>query len=193
MKTSTTSNTKETNDDARVITGKVRFSYLHVFEPTAMEGQTDKKYSVSLIISKKDKALLAKINKAVQAAIEAGKTSKFAGKVKNLKMPLRDGDIERDGDDAYEGCFFITASSKTKPGLVDSDAKTPLTPDDLKSGDYGRASINFYAFNKNGNKGVAAGLNNLMKLEDGEALSGRPSAEDDFADFASDEDDDDLI
>jgi len=183
------------SNDTKVITTKVRFSYVHVFEPTAMEGQTLKKYSVSLIISKKDKTLLAKINKAITAAIEEGRTSKFAGKIKGLKLPLRDGDVERPDDEAYENSYFISATSTTRPGLLDSDARTPLTPDDLKSGDYGRASINFYAFNKAGNKGVAAGLNNLMKLEDGEALSGRPSAEVDFAEFGEDEEDDgsDLI
>lgn len=164
----------------KVITGKVRFSYLHVWEPTAIEEGGEKKYSVSLIIPKKDKATIAKINKAIEAAKEAGK-AKFGGKVPaNLKLPLRDGDVERPDDEAYADSYFLNANCKTKPGLVDADVNPILDQDELYSGCYGRASVTFYAFNTAGNKGVACGLNNLQKLEDGESLGGRASAESDF-------------
>lgn len=173
--------------DTKVITGEVRFSYAHVHEPHAVEEGQDKKYSVSILIDKKDKETLDKIGKAVKAAAEAGK-AKFGNKIpKNLKLPLRDGDEEREDDAVYAGKMFLNASSKTKPGIVDADREPIMSNDEFYSGCFGRASLNFYAFAVSGNKGVAVGLNNLQKLEDGDKLSGGSSAEDDFAD------DDDLL
>ena len=73
---------------------------------------------------------------------------------------------------------------------MDADCQPILDTSELYSGIYGRASINFYAFNTNGNKGIACGLNNLQKLRDGEPLGGKSRAEDDFSD---DDDDDDFL
>lgn len=169
----------------KVITGKVRFSYAHVFEPSAINEGDDKKYSVSILIPKKDLETLAKVKKAVEAAKQEGK-GKWNGKIPPvLKLPLRDGDAERPDDEAYEGMMFLNASSKNKPGIVDENTDPVMSKDDFYSGCFGRASVNFYAFNVSGNKGIAVGLNNLQKLEDGDRLSGGPSAADDFG---SDED-----
>lgn len=165
----------------KVVTGKVRFSYLHVWEPKAIDEGQDPKYSVSIIIPKTDKATIKKIQDAIKAATEQGKANKFGGKVPaNLKTPLRDGDEERPDDEAYQGCYFMNASSKTRPGLVDANVNKILDQEELYSGCFGRASVNFYAFNTSGNKGIACGLNNLQKLEDGDYLGGRASAESDF-------------
>jgi len=171
----------------KVITGKVRFSYAHVFEPNAINEGDKEKYSVSLIIPKDDKKTLAAIEAGIKAAIEEGKASKFDGKIpKNLKMPLRDGDIDREDDESYESAMFVNANSDRKPGVVglekdDFGNLKGLTPDDFYSGCYGRASINFYAYNYNGTKGIACGLNNLQKTEDGDRLAGGgASAQDDF-------------
>lgn len=171
----------------KVITGKVRFSYAHVFEPSAIEEGQEKKYSVSIIIPKEDTKTLNKIKEAIKAAAEEGK-AKFGGTVpKNYKNPLRDGDEEREDDENYAGCMFINANSTRKPGLVDKDLNPIMDKDDFYSGCYGRASVNFYAFTVSGNKGVACGLNNLQKLEDGERLGGgASSAEDDFGADADD-------
>lgn len=165
----------------KVITEKVRFSYAHVWEPSAMQEGQEKKYSVSLLIKKSDKKTLDKINAAIQLALEEGK-SKFGGKIpKAPKLPLRDGDLERENDEIYGGCMFVNATSKSKPGLVDKNTDPIMDKDEFYSGCYGRASINFYAFSVSGNKGIACGLNNLQKLEDGESLGGgRVSAEEDF-------------
>lgn len=178
----------------KVITGKnTRFSYLNVWQPKSIDGGTPK-YSVSLIIPKDDKEMLDKIKKAIQAAYEEG-ADRLKGKGKTvpalntLKTPLRDGDLERPDDPAYANAYFLNANSSTKPGIVDKNVQPILDPDDFGSGDYGRASINFYAYNTNGNKGIACGLNNLQKIKDGERLGGKTSAEDDFADFEDDEDD----
>lgn len=174
---------------SKVITGKVRFSYAHVFEPFKMNEGDREKYGVSLIIPKSDKKTIAKIKKAIQEALEAGK-SKFGGKIpKNYKNPLRDGDEEREDDEVYANAYFVNANSPRKPEIVDADREPIMMKEEFYSGCFGRASINFYAFNSNGNKGIACGLNNLQKLEDGESLGATvSSAEDDFADS----DDDDL-
>ena len=177
------------------ITGpKTRFSYLNVNEPKTPLGGGTPKYSVSLIIPKSDTATVAKIKAAIKAAYDEGQiklkgNSKFVPELEDLKTPLRDGDKERKGDEAYEGCYFVNANSTTKPGVVDGDRNPILETSELYSGIYGRASINFYAFNSNGNKGIACGLNNLQKVRDGEPLGGKASAE---SDFATDEDDDFL-
>lgn len=175
--------------NTKVITGIVRFSYLHVWEPAKIEGSEDEKYSVSLIIPKNDTETLNNIKKAIEAAKEAGKNSKFGGKIPaNLKLPLRDGDIDREDDENYANCYFINANCKIQPGLVNKNGQRIIDSTELYSGCYGRASITFYAFNSNGNKGIACGLNNLMKVKDGEALGGRSMAEDDFAEFFEEED-----
>lgn len=169
-------------NSTKVITGKVRFSYANVFEPTTMQDGQTPKYNVSIIISKSDTKTVEAIKKAIEAAKEAGK-SKIAdknGKIPvNLKTPLRDGDEERPDDPAYENSYFINANSERKPGIVDRDLNPIMSRDDFYSGCYGRASINFYAFNVN-SKGIACGLNNLQKLEDGERLAGGSSAKEDF-------------
>ncbi len=174
----------------KVITGKVRFSYANIWEPKSING-SEAKYSVSLIIPKSDKKTIADINAAIEAAKQDGK-GKFGGKIPgNLKLPLRDGDIDRADDEAYANSYFINANSKDRPGIVDKAVKPILDQDDVYSGCYGRASIVFYAFNSNGNRGIACGLQNLQKLAEGEALSGRAKAEDDFDSF-EDVDDEEL-
>ena len=175
----------------KVITGpRTRFSYLNANEPKTPIGGGTPKYSVSLIIPKSDTVTVAKI----KAAYDEGQ-SKLKGNGKSfpaldaIKTPLRDGDKERPDDSAYAGCYFVNANSTTKPGVVDADRQPIIDTSELYSGIYGRASINFYAFNTNGNRGIACGLNNLQKIADGEPLGGHSRAEDDFADL----DDEDFL
>ena len=177
--------------DTKAVTGKARFSYANVWEPKSIN-DGEEKYSVSLIIPKGDKKTIKDIEKAVEAAKKAG-MPKFGGKIpSNLKMPLRDGDIDREEDENYADSYFINANCKTKPGIVDKKGQPIIDSTEFYSGCYGYASITFYAFNSKGNKGIACGLNNLMKIEDGEPLGGRSRAEDDFADLIDDDDDDFL-
>lgn len=176
------------NQATKVVTGEVRFSYLHVFEPHAIEEGQDKKYSVSLLIPKTDKKTLNAIKKAIEAAKVAG-APKWGGKVPgNLKMPLRDGDVDRPDQEEYAGMYFVNANSTNKPGLVDANVQPIMDSTELYSGCYGRASVNFYAYNVSGNKGIACGLNNIQKLRDGETLGGRSRAEDDFDAVETEED-----
>lgn len=173
----------------KVVTGVVRLSYANVWEPKSINGGTEK-YSVSLIIPKSDTKTLSEINAAVDAAIEEGK-GKFGGKIPNkaaLKLPLRDGDAERD-DEAYKGCYFVNANSTTAPQIVDRTVNPILDRSEVYSGVYARVSVNFYAFNSNGNRGIACGLGNIQKIRDGEPLGGKSNAADDFS---TDVDDDFL-
>ena len=177
----------------KVITGKVRFSYVNIFKSRAFQTGQDAKYSVCHLIPKEDKATVKKIRAAIDEAIQEGIASKWGGKKPgSLKLPLRDGDDER-ADEApeYEGMFFLNANSTQKPGIVDKDLNEILDPDEVYSGSWGRASINFYPFNTNGNKGVGVGLNNIQKLKDDERLgAARASAETDFGDGYEDDEDD---
>ena len=168
----------------KIVTGKVRFSYANVFEPTAMDENQEKKYNVSILIPKSDKATLAKVQAAIEEATQQGVASKFGGKKPAaLKTPLRDGDIDKPEDDSYAGHFFINAKSTRKPQIVDANLDPIMSQDEFYSGCYGRASINFYAYAQAGSKGIAAGLENLQKLEDGERLGGGgSSAAQDFGD-----------
>lgn len=178
----------------QVTIGPVRFSYLHIWEPSSVEEGGEKKYSASLIIPKSDTALIAKIKAGIEAAKEVGKTSKFGGKLPpNLKNPLRDGDVERPEDAAYANSYFINANAKNKPGIVNKKAEPIMDQDEMYSGCYGYASLTFYPFDKSGNKGIAAGLNHIMKTKDGESLGGRSTAENDFAEVLESADADDLM
>lgn len=177
-----------------MITGvNTRWSYANVWEPKAMEGGKPK-FSVSLIIPKSDTVTVGKIKAAIEEAYRDGQ-SKLKGNAKSvpalstLRTPLRDGDLERPDDPAYANAYFVNANSTTAPGVVDANRNEILDKSEVYSGCYGRASISFYAFNANGNKGIACGLNNLQKIKDGEPLGGRASAE---SDFATEEDEDFL-
>ena len=173
---------------SKVITGKVRFSYANVWEPKSING-SEPKYSVSLIIPKSDKKTISEVKKAIEEAKKEGLV-KLGGKIPaNLKTPLRDGDVDRTDDEAYKDSVFINANATAKPGIVDKKVNPIIDQSEFYSGCYGRASINFYAYNANGNKGIAAGLNNLQKLEDGEPLGGSSRAEDDFGPVEDDADD----
>lgn len=180
------------NNPMKVITGvNTRWSYANVWEPKSIQGSAPK-CSVSLIIPKDDVETVNKIEAAIKAAYTEG-----AGKLKgngksvppmaSIKLPLRDGDTERPDDEAYANSYFVNANSPNPPGIVDADCQPIIERSEVYSGVYGRASISFYAYNKNGNRGISCGLNNLQKIRDGEPLGGRSSAADDFGTASSDD------
>ena len=184
----------KTVNPLKVVTGPdTRWSYVNAWEPKSINGGTPK-YSVSLIIPKSDTKTVAKIKAAIEAAYQEGE-SKLKGNgrsvpsLASLKTPLRDGDAERPDDPAYANSYFMNANNSSAPGIVDADRQPIIERSEIYSGVYGRASVNFYAFNTNGNKGIACSLNNLQKIRDGEHLGGKSNAEDDFAT----EDDEDFL
>lgn len=188
------------NSKTQITTGKVRFSFVNIFSPRSMDGSDNAKFSVTLLIPKKDKATLQKIKSAITAA-KQNYLDKNTGKKlpADLKTTLHDGDGQRPGGEDFgpecAGHYVMTVSSKNKPVIVDAD-KVPITDStEVYSGCYGRAIINFYVYDTNGNRGVTAGLNGIMKLYDGEPLSGGVVTDADWdEDFEDDfEDVEDLL
>ena len=178
-------------NNTRVVTGKVRFSFVNVFEAKAFGEGQEPKYSVMLLIPKSDIGTVNRIKAAIDAAAQKGLSTKFGGRLPAiLKTTFKDADKDMDQDgmifadkwDYTAGHYIINVSTKVQPQIVDANLNPIINPIELYSGCYGRASINFFAYNNNGNKGISAGLNNLQKLEDGEPLGSMTTAEQDFAD-----------
>ena len=165
-----------------------RISFANIWEAKSING-SEAKFSVSCLVPKSDTETLGRIAKCIEAAKEDAKGKKWGGKIPpNLKTPLRDGDIDRPDDENYAGMMFFNATSKDAPQVVDRNVQPILDPMECGSGDYCNVSVNFYGFNANGNRGVAAGLGNIQKVRDGERLAGRASAASDFEALGDDED-----
>ena len=174
-------------DQTKVIFGPCRLSYTHLFEKYTPEGGGDGKYMTNVLIPKKEKKTIKALEDAIEAAKKAGIVSKWSGKEpKKLDLPLRDGD-EKD-DDVYTGHLFVNAKCNTKPGVVDKNKQTITDEEEVYSGMWAYVSVTFYAYDVNGNKGIACGLNNIMKFKDDERLGGRVSAECDFDGVGGDDD-----
>lgn len=174
----------------QVLTGKVRFSYLTVFEPKASDLNPELKYSVQLLIRKTDKVTVDKINAAYKAAFDEGVKSKFGGKNPDKKAPLRDGDEKYPGDATYAGMYFLNASCKAdrKPAVVGPDGTPLMERTDIFSGCFGRAFINFFSYNIGDKiKGVGCGLNSLQLLEQGEPLGAGASSAAVFTEIPEDD------
>jgi len=162
----------------KVMTPKFRVSFPNVFKPTAFQVGQDPKYSVVMLFDKSCD-LKALKDLARRAAVDkwGENTSKWP---KGMRNPFRDGDEEKPGVDGYENVTFVSASSKIKPGLVDSNVQPIIGEDEFYAGCYARATLTAYAYDIAGNRGVAFGLQNIQKLADGERFSGRSSAESEF-------------
>ena len=175
--------------DTSVRIGEVRFSYPAVFQPKKNDDGTPSKYGVCIIIPKEDTETVNLVKEAIDAAKQRGKLEKWGGKIPaNAKSCLRDGDIDREDDEAFAGCYFLNASSRNKPGvkvLEDGVVSDALDEEDFYSGCYGAVTLDFFPYESSGNKGVGAGLNNVIKTRDGDRLSGGRSADEDFADLGT--------
>lgn len=175
--------------DTSVRLGEVRFSYTAVFQPKKNDDGTPSKYGVCIIIPKEDTETVNLVREAIDAAKQRGKLEKWGGKIPaNVKSCLRDGDIDREDDEAFAGCYFLNASSRNKPGvkvLEDGVVSDALDEEDFYSGCYGAVTLDFFPYESSGNKGVGAGLNNVIKTRDGDRLSGGRSADEDFADLGT--------
>lgn len=178
----------------KVVTGKVRFSFCHIFEPQEPQGGGDAKYSVTLLIPKTDTKTVNAIRAAQAEAREAFCNRNGANALPaKPKTTLWDGDGTRDSGEPFgpecKGCYVITISSKNKPVVVDRDRQPVIDTSEVYSGCYGRAAMNFYGYSQAGKKGISAGLLSIQKLADGEPF-GTVGSADDFADDYEDEDDD---
>lgn len=179
--------------ESKVTFGPCRLSYTHVFSKYNPDGDDkNAKYMTNVLIPAKEKETVAAIQKAIDAAKASGIVSKWGGKEpKKLDMPLRDGDDKDKDADVYAGMLYVNAKSSTRPGIVGRDKAPIVDEEEIYSGVWAIVSVTFYPYDTNGKRGVACGLNNIMKFKDDEKLGGRCSAETDFADIDL-EDDDDL-
>jgi len=175
--------------ETRVTTGKIRLSYLNVFEAKAMtEGETPK-FSTAILLKKSDTVTKGKTDAAIEQAIKEGIPKKWKGKKPAiLKLPWRDGDEEKPDDEAYKGHWFLNASNTKKPILLGPDKRPLEDPSELYSGVFARAVLTFYPFSGKSN-GVAVSLDSIMKVEDGESLGGSISMQDAVNAFDDGEDD----
>lgn len=173
------------NIATKVLTGEVRLSYANLTTPRAPQQGGEAKYSVTLLIPKTDAATIADINASIKAAYEDGVNKKWGGAHPTPKTIVHDGDGLRPSGlpfgDECKGHWVLTASTKNKPQVVGIDnINCELAPSDIYSGMYARVTINFFAYDTAGSKGVGCGLGNVMKTRDGEPLSGGASAASDF-------------
>ena len=167
----------------RVVTGKCRFVYCSVMSARKNEMNGKDEFSTQVLVPKSDTETVGALKAAAKEALMA----KFGDKIpKNVRNPLRDGDTETKADGTplgkeYAGHFFFNTKSTNKPGAVDANGQDLLGSNDIVSGDYGRVSLNAYAYSQAGNNGVSFGLNNILLLKKGQPLGGsKPSAADDF-------------
>lgn len=179
-------------------TAKVRFGYVNVFTPTKQQDEDKEKYSVMVIIDKKDKVTLAALKEAIEEAKIVGKDKTWGGKIPaKLALPLRDGDEERPDSPELAGKYFLNAKSQQKPGVVkrgeDGQPVKITEPMDFQSGDYGKASLALYPYSFKGNNGVGVGLNSIFFMEKGEPLAGSRSAAEEFADEFEESEEDDWM
>src|SRR5690606_7525804 len=189
-----------TPSKTKVVTGPVRLSYVHLFEPFSSHEDQPERYSCVILVPKSDKKTIKAIRDAQQAALEAAAERVCKGRIpKNRKDTIRDGDegdsVDLDKNPEYAGPMFMTGSSKTKAGIVDRKVQPILDSTEIYSGVWARVSINAVAFNTQGNKGVSFGLNHVQKVRDGDYLGGRSKAEDDFEPLDDEDldDEDDVL
>ncbi|MNW27543.1 hypothetical protein D3C74_43390 [compost metagenome] len=195
------------NQNTKLVTGTVRLSYAKVWEAEA-DDYGNMWFSTAILIPKEDKATLSKYKAIVDALKEQAK-AKYNGKLpKDFHTPLRDGDEEaEEKGEAYEGHYFFNAKSKNKPGIAKpigkENGKTKFAEitdtTEVYSGCYAKVSVNFYLFDTKGNRGIAVGLSNIVKVQGGEPLGGGRSsvntdfADEDFEDVVDISDDDDFL
>lgn len=176
--------------ETSVLTGPVRLSYAFVWAPKPAKDGGKSKYSASLIISKDDEKTIRAIKETIKKAMNSPKVIDQVGPAnihsKRLRIPLRDGDTDRDDDDAYANSYFVNASSYNPPKIFDRHGNEIIDKSEVYSGCYVRAIIDFYGYNIKGNIGIAAGLIALQKWKDGEALGGVSVSASDFDDGFSD-------
>ena len=183
-------------------TGLVRLSYAHLFKPYAPASGGEAKYSAALLIPKKDKKTLDRLQKALEEVKAAPyNTKRWAdrnGKIGNIDLPLRDGDVDKAGDPVYKGMYYMNAKANEDrpPKVVDRDRVEITDPDEVYSGCWAQAVVTFFGYNANGHKGIGVGLAAIRKMTDGDRLGGTAVTDDDFADDlidSSEISDDDLL
>lgn len=170
-----------------------RGSHVHLFKARKASASAEPKFSMVIPIPKEDPFW-----EEIDEATEKVAMEEWGRVPKKLKRTIHDGDEQDEDKDKPEwhGCYYFNASSDTRPGVIDkATGKEIIDPSEVYSGAWYIASVNVSPWEHDeGGKGVSIYLNNVMKVKDDEAFSGRVSAAADFAgyiDAPDDEDDDD--
>lgn len=170
-----------------LLTPKFRASFPHLHKAQLNKLSNKEEYSIVALFKKGED--LTALKEAAKAAIVEKWGPDTAKWPKNLRTPFRD-QAERTNDDGvlpagYEaGAIFLNLKSKNRPQVVKKEGKTVIAltdPNDFYAGCWAIASVSVYAYDQAGNRGVAFGLSNVLKVEDGEPLGGRTTPEADFA------------
>jgi hypothetical protein len=159
-----------------VVTPVATACYAYVHEPRpALNPGGEPQYSITLVFPKT--ADLSRLKTAAKVAVEL-KWPK--GRPAQLRSPFRDGDTERSDDPIFANSIFVTAKCRDKPQIVDGAVRPLVNPLDFYSGCKCKASLYAFAYDVSANQGVSFILNNLQKISDGDRLSGRRPAAEDF-------------
>jgi hypothetical protein len=153
------------NTKVKLVTGLVRFANVHIYRAMSPVKGVSAKYSLTLIIPKSDIKTINSINLAFAEVFRMNQNV-FSGKLL-IPFGLKDGDAQTDSS-TYSDYYYLSTSSSEKPGIVDHDLNPLIGSNDLCDGCYGRASVTLFAYSRNGNAGITAGLNNVQKLKDPE-------------------------
>jgi len=173
-----------------LVTPEGRVSFPDVFKGKPSENDPNTTVrEVTLLIPKTQN--IDVIKNAVRAAVEA-KWPDAKKRPGNLALPIRDGDTEKPHLDGYAGHWFMAFRCRNRvPGLVDASKQAIVNPDEFYAGCFARVSFDAYAYDNAKKKGVSLGLNNIMKTKEGARFGNAvASAEDDFADVRTADQDD---
>lgn len=180
---------------SNVMTPSFRVSYPHLFKPKKNDLNQKDEYSCVALFPKGTD--LTNLKKAAQAALEEKWGKDKAKWPALLKSPFRDQGERAKFDDATgkkvlpagheEGAIFMTLKNEHRPGVVDQNVQDIVDSSQIYAGCFCRATIRAYAYDQKGNRGVAFSLQNVQKIKDGDPLSGRTRAQDDFAPVAMEE------
>lgn len=163
---------------------EVRLSYTNLIAPRAQNPEKPDvlTYSTAILIPKGDTKTIDAIKAAINEAVAEGVTKKWGGKrPSNLRNPLRDGDEDRADDENYKGMFFINAKGPRggaeQPILLDSRGAETKSQSDIYSGVNARVSLQFYAYDNSGNRGIACGVASVLSTGKGDPLTAQVTAE----------------
>lgn len=184
------------NDPAKIRLRNVRLSFPSLFHPKPPKKDSGGKpsYQSNFLVPKKDKAQIALVEDAIDAAIAAFEEKNPKMRFPDLedldknKKAFRDGENRRGEPlyDGYEGCMVVAARNTKRPGVVDVD-KAPLVEEDGKpyAGCYVNAIVRFWCQDTDGGA-LRCSLEAVQFLKDGEAFGAAPVDTDEEFDDESD-------
>jgi hypothetical protein len=166
----------------------VRLAFPAIFEAKPF-GDSEPAFSASFILPP-DHPQMQEINDAIEAVAKEKWGAKAGDVLKQLRAKdytaLHDGSTKASYD-GFDGNFFISARSSTRPLILDRD-KSPLVASDGRpyGGCFVNTSLEIWAQDNQFGKRVNATLKGVQFNRDGDAFSGggAPASPDDFDDLS---------